>query len=764
MISVLAVSILVQLYAIVRIGRIAVAPGEKWKWRIFISGLIVSLCLDALVIYLGTNGQLNPPADLIISIVCLSKSLVVAAGVIWLASRLDALGRWGKIHKTRGERFRTIFDNLPQMAAMKDCAGNYIIVNPAFARFLNKTEDEINGKNDQALFPAAEAARLYTDEANVVQSGASSLQEIELTGAEGRRWLQLTRIPINNEDGICECLILTAADMSEAKQFEDAWLHASEEKAKICETLQRQLRIERLAAAVAAHFIQIGPEKVDKEIDHALQAIAEQAAADDVFILLLAENGTSIEVANEWRRAGIKISADALSRMTLGGSPWWCETTKRFDFLFIQSAKEDEPDMMEAADYLTRLNVKTFTAVPITSGRLLIGFLGFAAVRDLSHWRDMQGLFKVFAEMFVNVLRKKWDIEKTSQTGKKLNAWIARLEQHNREAGLVSEMENLLLVCRSADEAYPIIGRYAKRLFPTYAGALYILQNDQPAERTVFWGEKPPAETELALNECWGLRRGRVHFISESGSGPHCLHLGSPKPAAYMCIPLLAQGEAIGMFHLRCEPAGSGPQNIPEPSQRLAENVAEYIALALANLFLKNALLIQAIRDPLTGLFNRRYMEETLEREIHRAGRRSASLGLMMFDIDGFKAINDKYGHDAGDCILKSMGNLLLNSFRSEDIPCRYGGDEFTIILPESSMADTIQRAEQLHKTWLEQQIKYEETDLPVPTLSIGIAAYPVHGQKPEQLLQAADAAAYSAKSNDKDRIIPAPSPENTNA
>jgi diguanylate cyclase (GGDEF)-like protein/PAS domain S-box-containing protein len=764
MIFILVVSIALQLIAAVRVGRYPVIPEEKWKWSLFIAGLVVAISLDCLVLYLGENGLLIPPVDMFIGGVCLGKSLMIVASVFWLLPRLGAITRWGKIHKARSERFRAIFDHLPQIAAMKDRSGAYTLVNLAFMRFLDKKAVDITGKTDNDLFSPAEAARLQHEEQSVIQSGAASVQEIELTGAEGARWLQMMRVPINNEDSICEGMIVSAIDIGEAKQFEDAWLHASDEKAKINETLQRQLRIERLAVVIATHFIQIGPDKVDSEIAHALQAIAEQAAADDAFILILAEDGKSVEIPYEWRRAEAQISAELVSRMTLSGSSWWSETTKRFDALFIQHSKENDPELMEAVEYLRRINIKTFTGIPITSGRSLIGYLGFAACRELPHWREMQGLFKVFAEMFVNILERKWDTEKISQTGKKLNAWIARLEQHNHEASLVSEMENLLLVCRTMEEAYPIIDRYGKRLFPTLAGALYIIrQADQPAERTVCWGQKPPAENELAINECWGLRRGKVHLVSDAASGPHCLHLGSPKPAAYMCIPLLAQGEALGLLHLRCEPEGSGPQTVPEPAQRLAESVAEYIALALANLSLKNELLVQAIRDPLTNLFNRRYMEETLEREVHRAKRHNTAVGLMMFDIDDFKTTNDTHGHEAGDAVLKCLGELLLSSFRDEDIPCRYGGDEFTVILPESSLADTWQRAEQLRVNWKNHNFKYEGDLLPLPTLSIGVAAYPEHGQKPEQLLQTADTAAYAAKSKGKDRVILGSSQETPN-
>jgi diguanylate cyclase (GGDEF)-like protein len=210
----------------------------------------------------------------------------------------------------------------------------------------------------------------------------------------------------------------------------------------------------------------------------------------------------------------------------------------------------------------------------------------------------------------------------------------------------------------------------------------------------------------------------------------------------------------LGLLHLRSEPIGIGPQSIPESVQKLAEKVTEHIGLALSNLDLKNTLLIQAIRDPLTGLFNRRYMEETLERELHRSSRYGTPLGIVLIDLDEFKNINDTMGHDTGDAVLKAMGDLLLQFFRGEDVACRYGGDEFTIILPESSLANTWQRAEQLREEWKKIKIKHEGNFIHMPTLSIGVAAFPDHGMKPDQLIQSADTAAYTAKSKGRDRVM----------
>jgi diguanylate cyclase (GGDEF)-like protein len=216
-------------------------------------------------------------------------------------------------------------------------------------------------------------------------------------------------------------------------------------------------------------------------------------------------------------------------------------------------------------------------------------------------------------------------------------------------------------------------------------------------------------------------------------------------------VPLIAQGVAVGVLHLRT--SGDEPPFDPN-QQRLASRIAEYTALALTNLNLRDKLRSQAIRDPLTGLFNRRYMEETLEREIRRANRHNTSVGVILFDIDRMKPINDGFGHDAGDVLLRALGELMLRTFRGEDVACRYGGDEFTIVLPEASLADVWRRAEQFREAVKKLEVVYEGKSLGPVTLSIGVAAYPDHGLTSERVLLAADAASYASKSEGGDRIM----------
>jgi diguanylate cyclase (GGDEF)-like protein/PAS domain S-box-containing protein len=753
--GVLGVSIALQLAAIFQVTQLLNLAENRFYGGTLIAALTITASLDGVFLYFVTTGEFQSSFTALLSIICLVKSILILVLLFWLAPKIHSLGRSGRIYKARSERYRTVLDNTPDMLAFKDRQGVYVTVNPAFCRFWGKDSQSLIGKTDFDILPREQAGQFQEKDAAVMQAQVGTSHEAEVTAVGGRRIVQFTRVPVRSDGGVCEGILVAGRDITDTRHLEDSWSHELMEKTNQLEVLRRQIQVERLVGAISTHFIHIEHGKVEREVNRALQTIVELGGIDAGFILLLAEGGQGVEIPYQWHRLETVWKVEGINQMPLNGAPWWVGKHNRFDILHLTQS-EKNLELQDAQNYIQSQGIKSFTATPLIVGRSVIGYLGFVSLHEEKQWsRDMLALFKLMAEMFVNVLRRKWDADKSNETNKKFNAWITKLEQRNRESALVSEMENLLLVCRTVDEAYPIIGRYCKRLFPTVSGALYVLEKtDQPTMQVACWGEKPPPEHEIAINECWGLRRGREHLVVDATVGPHCRHLGTDKPSSYLCLPLIAQGQILGLLHLRSEPLGVGPQTLPEPVQKLAESVAEYIALALSNLALKNTLLIQAIRDPLTGLFNRRYMEETLERELHRASRYGTPVGVLMFDMDEFKIINDAFGHDAGDLVLKAIGDLLAQFFRGEDVACRFGGDEFTIILPESSLADTWQRAEQLREEWKKVKIKYEGNFLRTPTLSIGVAAFPEHGMKPEQLLQVADTAAYTAKSKGKDRVM----------
>jgi diguanylate cyclase (GGDEF)-like protein len=219
----------------------------------------------------------------------------------------------------------------------------------------------------------------------------------------------------------------------------------------------------------------------------------------------------------------------------------------------------------------------------------------------------------------------------------------------------------------------------------------------------------------------------------------------------------MAQNEALGIVSLQMRASQDQIEPLPRSSsddvRQLAGVLARQVASALGNLKLKESLKNQSICDPLTGLFNRRYMEESVEREFSRANRSKTSVAIIMMDLDHFKQFNDTFGHQAGDTLLRSLGDLLKRNTRGQDIACRYGGEEFAIVLSDSNLAGALQRAEILRQQVKQLSVEYAGQLLGAVSVSMGIALFPDHGTSMGDVLRAADQALYSAKREGRDRV-----------
>lgn len=372
--------------------------------------------------------------------------------------------------------------------------------------------------------------------------------------------------------------------------------------------------------------------------------------------------------------------------------------------------------------------------------------------------RDGGGVPLYFLAQLQDITKRKFAEDELQNAHEKLKAWVGELERRTTEMSLIGEMGELLQSCRSVGEAYKIMARTIKQLFPGMSGALFSFHPDPDhVEAVINWGEVQ-TESFFVPDDCWGLRRNRMHVV-EVGSGelicPHMMvpdgvnTIGSEPPENYVCLPLMAQRETLGLLHLM----GGEAQPITEDRQQLARTIAEQISLALANLHLQERLRNQSIRDPLTGLFNRRYLEESLERELNRASRGKRPLGLIMLDIDFFKKFNDTHGHDAGDAVLREVATMLASYLRKADIACRYGGEEFTLILPEADVEAARHKAEQLREAAKRLVIQYGRKTVGPISLSLGVASFPAHGASGESLLHAADAALYQSKAAGRDCV-----------
>lgn len=329
------------------------------------------------------------------------------------------------------------------------------------------------------------------------------------------------------------------------------------------------------------------------------------------------------------------------------------------------------------------------------------------------------------------------------------------LVQGNREITLLSEMTNLLQTAASFEEAATILTRFLGELFTPHAGAVYLTSSSlNYLDLLVQWGDAI-AMPGFAPDDCWGLRRGQIHSASDPQTDLVCAHARRDEGGhPYMCVPLMAQVASLGLLHVVFAPGTEVGADSGAGWRQFAERVANQITLALANLRLRQTLREQSVRDALTGLYNRRYLEESFNREIARAVREKQPLAVFMLDVDHFKQFNDQYGHEAGDAVLRAFGHVLRQSVRTSDIVCRFGGEEFTVVLAGATEPTALDWAGRLMKRIRAMEVRLEGQQLlPHVTVSAGLAVYPRHGADVETLLQAADHALYAAKHAGRDRI-----------
>jgi len=327
------------------------------------------------------------------------------------------------------------------------------------------------------------------------------------------------------------------------------------------------------------------------------------------------------------------------------------------------------------------------------------------------------------------------------------------LTQRTQRATLLAKMGELMQSCISKEEVFAAALGYAPKIFPTSRGALALLNSRRDlAEIAGSWHDCQLPETVFEPPRCWALRTGHPHLVVAGDTTAPCAHAAGVRNT-YLCIPILAQGEALGILHFQ---ATDEVPTLADSELSFKTTFAGHVGLSVANIRLREALRTQSIKDPLTGLYNRRYLEEMLEREIRRAVRAAQALGLLMVDLDHFKKFNDTYGHDAGDTVLREAGTFLAKSIRAEDIVCRFGGEEFVVILPTANLNAAQARAERIRSRMCELTVLHQGQSLGMVTMSVGVAALPEHGTSAKELLEAADAALYRAKRDGRNRVVAA--------
>jgi len=314
------------------------------------------------------------------------------------------------------------------------------------------------------------------------------------------------------------------------------------------------------------------------------------------------------------------------------------------------------------------------------------------------------------------------------------------------------EMADVLQSATDYTDANQVLKATASDLLPGFSGALYVFNNSR--DRLVLstsWGrldDEPPVET-IPPDQCWALKRGKPHLNRHDGKKLCCEHHHGEDTA--LEIPMIARGEIMGLFQLFA--TGDNAEDKLEGVTSLATALADGMSLALANMALREKLKNQALRDPLTGLYNRRYMEDCLQRFVRLADRENREVSVVMVDLDHFKRLNDEHGHAFGDTVLRDTAMTLIGGLRETDVVCRYGGEELVVILPDCSLERAADKAEVLRT----RIAGLTETHGASISASFGVAALPYTSSSVTELLAAADAALYKAKQQGRDRVICAP-------
>jgi diguanylate cyclase (GGDEF)-like protein len=349
----------------------------------------------------------------------------------------------------------------------------------------------------------------------------------------------------------------------------------------------------------------------------------------------------------------------------------------------------------------------------------------------------------VLAVSFV-VIRNEW---------KRGGGYVEKLQATTHEMSLLASMSSGLQSCASVAEGKDLMQHFLERLFPQQSGGLYVIRASRNIlEVKAAWGDAAGWSPLMESQDCWALRLGHVHEFVEGGNSLPCRHVREAG-GGYFCVPMMAEGEALGLLHLR------RPATAPVAGDDLAaraERIATQLGPVIASLTLREQFRQQSIRDGLTGLYNRRYLEETMGRELLRARRTGSALAVIMADVDHFKKLNDTHGHQAGDDVLQTFSVYLKDAVRGDDIACRYGGEEFSVILPGAGLEMAMQRAEALRAGLANLRVRIGRDTLPPITASFGVAIFPEHGETWEALLRAADGALYAAKRAGRDRVASA--------
>jgi len=588
---------------------------------------------------------------------------------------------------------QALMDNIPDTIYFKDTASRFIRINRAQVNVLGiSIAEEATGKTDSDFFQSSELVQSFQDEEQkIIQTGKPLTNRIEFNPTQDGKPRWFSATKVPIKDSMGNVIGIVGVSRDITEQKQsEEALSQSEERFRLMAWATKD--------AVWDWDLQTGQ-------------IWWGAGLQKIFRY----SSETLETDSEWWRDRIHpqdlVKVDrVISQALEGGMEFW---SKEYRF---QRVDGTYADIMDRAYII----------------------------------RDKDGRASRMVGAMMDITERKQMESTLLQSNEKLGQFLEELQQRNREAALLNELSHLLQGCQSANEAYRVIAELSKQLFPHTAGALYMLDGARTRINAIAsWGKLSSVSDTFTPDNCRALRRSPTRPLNADQPGMCCLNFAD-QPGITYCLPIQVQGETIGIFHLQ----STSEEYLPENKRQLAYTVVEQSEMVLSNLKLREALLEQSIRDPLTQLYNRRYMEEALNQQLSRVTRQLHPLGLIMIDIDHFKNFNDTHGHAAGDALLRELGKLLQSHIRGGDAACRYGGEEFLLIMPDASLEAAQQRALLLQKEAKKLRVRDAGQSLDGITLSMGVAIYPEHGRSIDGVLRAADAALYRAKQEGRDRVV----------
>ncbi len=400
-------------------------------------------------------------------------------------------------------------------------------------------------------------------------------------------------------------------------------------------------------------------------------------------------------------------------------------------------------DVRVDRDFTDKFNISSLLGCPLFARGEAIGGLVF-------HWHSRPAVLNIAHIDFARKLADSvsFALDKALQ--------LAELEQYNNEFNILNNMNILLQAGKTIDEFHNIIAESASQLFPSDRGIIYILDESKTTLQILAsWGEKKIEDKMLSPDKCWALRLGEIYSTDDLLNKKFCTHPSRESRTACICIPMTDQNENIGLFYLELKYADNSSEKqkrLVGHKKKIAEITANTIAVSMVNFKLREDH-EQSIIDPLTETCSRTYMHDIFGRELHRMARKKSSLGIIVLEVDHFKQLQDTYGREAKDVLLRKVGVFIMRRMRAEDIACRLG-ERFLIILPETSPDICKQRAEQLRNEVKQLSFLHHGEVIRRFTLSLGSAAFPKDGLTQEELFRAADVALYRAKVEGRDRVV----------